>query len=57
MIDEPTCCEPRVDTYLAVTRVKPGGPGIPEKTEVEKREIERSLIDCLRHPRNLMLEL
>lgn len=57
MIEEPICCEPRVDTFLAVTKVKPIGPERPEKTEVEKRMIERRLIGCLKHPTSIELEL
>lgn len=54
---DPTCCPPRVDTFLAVTKVKPVGPERPEKTEEEKRKIERELIECLKHPKKLELRL
>ncbi len=57
MIDEPTCCPPRVDTFLAVTKVKPLEPERPEKTELEKMEIERELVECLKYPRQIELEL
>lgn len=57
MTDELTCCEPRVDTFLAVTRVKPIEYGRSEKTEAEKREIERQLVECLYHPREIELQL
>lgn len=57
MIEDPICCAPRVDTFLAVTKIKPIGPERPEKTEVEKREIERRLVECLRNPKELELEL
>lgn len=57
MIEDPTCCPPRVDTFLAVTKVKPVGPERPEKTEVEKREIERKLVECLNNPMKLKLRL
>ncbi len=57
MIDEPTCCPPRVDTFLAVTKVKPLEPERPEKTELEKMEIERDLVECLKYPRQIELEL
>ncbi|MCM1415861.1 MAG: hypothetical protein NC430_08045 [bacterium] len=57
MTDEPTCCGPREDTFLAVTEIKPIGVEKPEKTEMEKRRIERELIDCLRHPKQIRLEL
>lgn len=57
MIDELTCCPPRVDTFLAVTRVKPLEPERPEKTELEKLEIERELVECLKYPKQIELEL
>lgn len=57
MIDEPTCCAPRVDTFLAVTKVKPGEPVRPQKTQVEKWEIERELVGCLQGVEEIELEL
>lgn len=57
MIDEPTCCAPRVDTFLAVTKVKPGEPVRPQKTQVEKWEIERELVGCLQRVEEIELEL
>lgn len=57
MIQDLTCCEPRIDTFLAVTRVKPIEYGRSEKTEAEKREIEKKLVDCIRHPKEIELEL
>lgn len=57
MTDELTCCEPRIDTFLAVTRVKPVEFGGSEKTEAEKRGIEKRLVDCIYHPKEIGLEL
>lgn len=57
MTDELTCCEPRIDTFLAVTRVKPVEFGGSEKTEAEKRGIEERLVNCIYHPKEIGLEL
>ena len=57
MIDEPTCCAPRVDTFLAVTKVKPGEPERPQKTQIKKWEIERKLVSCLQRAEEIELEL
>lgn len=52
-----TCCKPVVSTFLAVTRVRPMEHAHHEKTEAEKRLIEKQLIDCIRHPKEIPLDL
>lgn len=49
-IDDPFCCTPRIDTFLAETTVKPFGLDRPGRTEEEKREIELGLVECLHYP-------
>lgn len=46
-MEEPICCPPRVDTFLAVTKVKPISPEKPRKTVKEKHKIEMELEACL----------
>ena len=48
-IDTPVCT-PTIYTFLAETTVKPCGIEKPEKTAVEKREIELGLVECLHYP-------
>lgn len=55
MLEDPVCCNPRVDTFLALTTVKPYGLDMPGKTEVEKRKIEQGLKDCLKNPKDIYL--
>lgn len=55
MIEDITCSPSRVTTFLAVTKVKPICYGLTEKTEKEKREIERRLIECLKNPTPIYL--
>lgn len=45
-----TCCTPKIDTFLAVTEVKPGEPERPQKTRKKIEEIEQSLVECLHYP-------
>lgn len=57
MMEDITCCEPVVSTFLATTRVRPIEYAHYEKTEAEKRLIEKQLIDCIRHPKEIPLDL
>ena len=57
MLEDPICCAPRVDTFLAVTKIKPLEPEKSEKTEEEKQEIERRLIECLDNFEKIDLDL
>lgn len=41
------CCPPRVDTFLAVTKVKPIVPERPGKTVKEKLKMALELDSCL----------
>lgn len=57
MMENITCCKPVVSTFLATTRVRPMEHAHYEKTEAEKRLIEKQLIDCIRHPKEIPLDL
>lgn len=46
-MEDPICCPLRVDTFLAVTNVKPIAPEKPRKTVKEKYMIEEKLVKCL----------
>lgn len=55
-MEDSICCPPRVDTFLAVTKVKPIAPEKPRKTVKEKQklalELEAYLDDALEMPEN-----
>ena len=55
-MEEPICCPSRVDTFLAVTKVKPIAPEKPRKTGKEKykmgMELEACLDDALEMPKD-----
>ncbi len=57
MLEDPICCAPRVDTFLAVTKIKPAAARRPERTEAERREIRKQLIDCLDSLEEIELDL
>ena len=44
---DPICCPPRVDTFLAVTSVKPVEPEKARKTVEYKRKKVQKLGECL----------
>lgn len=44
---DPICCPPRVDTFLAVTKVKPVEPEKTRKTVQYKRKKVQELVECL----------
>ena len=46
-MEEPICCPSRVDTFLAVTKVKPIAPEKPRKTVKEKYQMGMELEACL----------
>lgn len=48
MMNDPICCELRVDTFLAVTEVKPIEPRKPRITVEKERQIEKGLEECLK---------
>lgn len=49
-MNEPIICPPQVDTFLAVTPVKPITPERPRWTEKQKNEFRRMLEECLEYP-------
>lgn len=45
-MESPICCPLRVDTFLAVTKVKPVVPEAPRITAEEKKKLLRELEEC-----------
>lgn len=49
-MEDPICCNPKVDTFLAVTPVRPYEPERPRKTKKELEEAHKCLEECLDYP-------
>lgn len=47
IMDAPICCPPRVDRFLAISKVKPMGPEEPRITVEELRRMESELAERL----------
>lgn len=52
-MNDPICCELRVDTFLAVTEVKPIEPKKPRITIEREQEIAEELMECLKDEKAL----
>lgn len=57
IISDPICCNTYRHTFLSETTIKPIEPEKPERTEDEKMEISRRLVDALNNVEDIELDL
>lgn len=57
MIKDAICCNPRKDTFLAVTEIRPLEPEVPKRTSEEEQKIEENLIEALYDYKHIVFDL